>query len=223
MSGNRKVTMGLLYGDATGIGSELVAKALQNQDLFEDVTWVLIGDERVFQLGAEIANCSLQYRKIESIDQIDPNEETTWLIDTANTDPLTLPLGKLSAESGKATGDNLTLATRLAQNKKLDGVVYAPLNKGALYKGGYQFEDDIHLLASLFDYKSGFGEVNVLEDLWVTRVTSHIPMKEVAQHITKSRVLEVIRFANVILKKKLVLRTRGLQYLHITHMQETVV
>lgn len=201
MGGNGKVTMGLLYGDATGVGSELVAKALQNQELFQDAAWVLIGDERVFQLGATIANCSLKYTKIERIDQIDPKEGTTWLIDTANTDPLTFQLGKLSAESGKATGDNLTLATRLAQDKKLDGVVYAPLNKGALYKGGFQFEDDIHMLASLFGYKSGFGEVNVLEDLWVTRATSHIPLKDVAKHITQSRVLEVIRFANGILNK----------------------
>lgn len=201
MSNNTKITLGLLYGEATGIGSELVAKALQEPEVHRAVTWVLIGDERVFQLGAKIAGCTLIYRKVESIDQIDRKEEATWLIDTSNTDPQTLKLGALSVESGRATGDNLTFATRLAQDKKLDGIVYAPLNKDALYQGGFQFEDDIHLLASLFDYKTDFGEVNVMEDLWVTRVTSHIPLKDVAKCITQGRVLEVIRFANRILNK----------------------
>jgi 4-hydroxy-L-threonine phosphate dehydrogenase PdxA len=41
----------------------------------------------------------------------------------------------------------------------------------------------------------------VMEDLWVTRATSHIPLKDVSKHITKDRVLEVIHFANGILKQ----------------------
>lgn len=196
-----KPIMGLLYGEATGIGSELVAKALQEAEVRQSATWVLIGDERIFKLGSEIARFPLDYKKVESIEEVSQEQDTLWLIDTQSVDPESIELGKLSAESGKATGETLTFATRLAQDKKLDGVVYAPLNKDGLYQGGFKFEDDIHLLASLFGYESGFGEVNVMENLWVTRATSHIPLKDVAKHITKDRVLEVIRFAKGILDK----------------------
>ncbi|WP_257350072.1 PdxA family dehydrogenase [Pseudalkalibacillus decolorationis] len=201
MTYKRKPIMGLLYGEATGIGSELVVKSLHEAEVRESATWVLIGDERVFQQGALIAGKPLHYKKANNIEEVKQEKADVWLLDTSNTDPASIELGKLSVESGQATGETLTFATKLAQNNKLDGVVYAPLNKDALYKGGFQFEDDIHLLASLFGYESGFGEVNVMEDLWVTRATSHIPLKEVAKYINKERVLEVIEFANEVVTK----------------------
>lgn len=201
MSQYTKPVMGLLHGEATGIGSELVARALQEREVRKLATWVLIGDERVFQLGERIAGSPIGYQKVENIEHIDPSQDVIWLIDKPSIDPKDIELGKLSSESGRATGETLTYAVQLAQDKKLDGVVYAPLNKDALYKGGFRFQDDIHLLASLFGYESGFGEVNVMENLWVTRATSHIPLKDVAAKITKERVLEVIQFANGVLKK----------------------
>lgn len=193
--------LGLLYGEATGIGSELVAKALQQSELRHAAVWVLIGDERVFQQGADVAGCTLDYRKVASVEEIDKEADALWLLDTANTDPQDITFGEISVASGKASGDNLAFASKLAREHQLDGVVYAPFNKDALYQGGYQFEDDIHLLASQFDCTSGFSEINIMDNLWVSRVTSHIPLKDVAKHITKDRVLNAIHFANDNLQK----------------------
>ena len=75
------------------------------------------------------------------------------------------------------------------------------MNKSALFKGGYKFLDDIHLAASVFGLESGFSEVNVMDNVWFTRVTSHVPLKEVAENITKENVLNSINFANNILSK----------------------
>jgi len=194
-----KPVVGLLYGEAVGVGPEVLAKALQNKEIVDSAVWVLIGDERVFKQGAEIANVPLNYRKVNDIDEVNGDYGSLFLIDTKNTDPCTIQKGVLSAESGKATGDNLVFATKLAKQKKLDGLTYAPMNKDGLFKGGYEFMDDIHLLASLFDLKSGFGEVNVMDDTWFTRVTSHIPLKEVAENITFDSVLDGIHFANNVL------------------------
>lgn len=195
-----KPIMGLLFGETAGIGPELIVKALQDDEVKKKATWVLIGDERVLKLGLQIANVHLEYSKIKSVDLVDLSQEKIYLIDLENMDPNSIKLGEVSAVSGKITGETLAYATQLANEKKLDGVVYAPLNKDALYKGGYYFEDDIHLLASLLNCEDGFGEVNVMDDLWVTRVTSHISLKEVAPLITKDRIKERIAFANRMLK-----------------------
>lgn len=192
---SKKPIMGLLHGDATGIGPELIAKTLTDSDVRELAHWVLIGDARVFRQGMAIAGVELNYKGIESLDEVNRAENQLYLLnyETISTDDY--ELGKVSEIAGKASGDILKYSVELAQQKKLDGVVYAPLNKDALYKGGFRFEDDIHFLASLFGYEKGFGEINIMEDLWVTRATSHIPLKEVAEKITKERVLEVIEFA----------------------------
>lgn len=196
MDNQKKPVMALTYGDATGIGSELVAKALQLDDIRNLAQWVLIGDERVFKQGADIAGVALNYRKIDSIEQAEAHEDELTMIDLHNMNPDDLQLGTLSPDSGLASGKTLETILSLVKGKHLEGVVYAPLNKEAMFRGGLHFEDDIHFLADLLGTRDGFGEVNVMEQLWVTRVTSHIALKDVAERIKKERVSQKIRFAH---------------------------
>lgn len=191
----KKLTMGLLFGEATGIGSELVIRALQKAEIKNHATWVLIGDERVYRQGEAITGLSVEYTKIKSIADVKPEEDRIWFINLENLNPETYELGKLSIDSGRITGETLKYAMDLAKAGDLDGIVYAPLNKEALHRGGHHFEDEIHYFASLLNCEKGFGEINVMDDLWVTRVTSHIPISKVSSLVTKERVHEVINFA----------------------------
>lgn len=192
----KKPTFGLLFGEATGIGSELVIRALQHQEIRDIATWVLIGDERVYQQGQEITGLTINYKKINSVEDVKAEEQQIWFIDLGNLKPDTYDLGELSLESGRVTGETLKYAMNLAQEGKLDGICYAPLNKEALHKGGFHFEDEIHFFADLLKVKEGFGEVNVMDNLWVTRVTSHIPVSKISSLITKAKVNEIIHYAN---------------------------
>lgn len=196
-----KPTIGLLYGDAAGVGPEVVAKSLANQEIVESATWILIGDERIFNRGASTVGQELSYKKVESIDEVNSETSSVWLIDTKNSDPAEISMGVLNKETGKAAGDNLVFALELAKQGKIDGLSYGPMNKASLYQGGYTYKDDIHLVASVFGLETGFMEVNVMDGVWFTRVTSHIPLKEVAENITKENVLNSILFADKIVSK----------------------
>ncbi|MGI8384944.1 PdxA family dehydrogenase [Robertmurraya sp. P23] len=196
-----KPTIGLLYGDAAGVGPEVVAKSLANLEIVESATWILIGDERIFNRGASTVGHELNYKKVESIDEVNSETASVWLIDTKNSDPAEILMGVLNKETGKAAGDNLVFALELAKQGKIDGLSYGPMNKASLYQGGYTYKDDIHLVASVFGLETGFMEVNVMEGVWFTRVTSHIPLKEVAENITKENVLNSILFADKIVSK----------------------
>lgn len=184
----------LTYGDAAGIGAELVAKALQSEEVRRLAKWVLIGDERIFQRGMEIAKASYEYTKIS-----DPAEalqdDHLYMIAQEQLAPEEVPLGILSEKAGKACGDTLKLALQYAKEGKFDGVVYAPLNKEALHRGGLKFHDELHFFADQLGCKEGFSEINVMDKLWVTRVTSHIPLRKVSDLVTKERVKSIIRFA----------------------------
>jgi len=191
-----KPIMGLLLGETAGIGPELTVKALNVNEVKAMATWVIIGDERVYKQGQDIAGLTVPYKKIKSTEEIVYDEDVIWFIDLNNIDPNTIQLGTISEESGKATGETIKFALGLASDKKLDGIVYAPINKEALNKGGFKYKDELHFFADMFNCLEGFGEINVMESLWVTRVTSHIPIKDVSAIVTKERVSKVIRFAN---------------------------
>lgn len=196
MTNGNKPMIGVTLGDATGIGPELIVKSFQDQAIRQLATWVIVGDKRVFLQGQTIAGMELPVTDISNIDEAKEEAGTLYFLDLGNLDPANYELGKLSAESGKVTGETLKYVLDLTKQDKIDGVIYAPLNKEALHRGGHHFSDELHFFAHLLECKEGFSEINVMDRLWVTRVTSHIPLKNVSANITKERVERQIRFAH---------------------------
>ncbi|MBB6448662.1 4-hydroxythreonine-4-phosphate dehydrogenase [Geomicrobium halophilum] len=194
-----KQTITLTLGDSSGIGPELVVKALNDMDLRDSANWIIVGDEEIFNKGMKIAGKTLTYNRISNIEEFDPQAGNLWFIDLNNMNASDYNIGELSAASGKQSGEALKYAMNIALDNYADAVVYGPLNKDALHKGGFNFHDDLHFFADLLNCKEGFGEVNVMDDLWVTRVTSHIPLREVRENISEERVRKTIEFAHGIL------------------------
>ena len=93
---------------------------------------------------------------------------------SANCDPGTVTRGAISAESGRIAGETLATMIGLALDGRLEGICFAPLNKAALHAGGWHFNDEHQMFAHLTRHKGFFGEMNVLDNLWMSRVTSHV-------------------------------------------------
>ncbi|HEY6098329.1 MAG TPA: 4-hydroxythreonine-4-phosphate dehydrogenase PdxA, partial [Anaeromyxobacter sp.] len=108
----------------------------------------------------------------------------------------TLARGELSAESGRAAGETLAHMVRLALDGRLDGIVFAPLAKAALHAGGWRFNDEHQLFAHLTGHRGFFSEMNVLDDLWMSRVTSHVSLRTALDQITTERVGEALALAD---------------------------
>ncbi|WP_179298901.1 4-hydroxythreonine-4-phosphate dehydrogenase PdxA [Evansella halocellulosilytica] len=201
MSKKEYPIIAVTLGDATGIGPELIVKSFQEERVRNQATWVIVGDKRVFSQGQSIAGLELDVVDIEQINQVESKKGAVYFIDLKNLNPEDYELGQLSAHSGKVTGETLKYVLGLSTENKIDGVMYGPLNKEALHRGGHHFQDELHFFADLLNCKDGFSEINVMDQLWVTRVTSHIPLKNVSGNISKEKVEQRIRFAHNTLTK----------------------
>ena len=67
------------------------------------------------------------------------------------------------------------------------------MNKASLIQGGCEFNDEHELFQNRLNVKDFCCEFNVVDNFWTARVTSHIPIKEVAQNITKENILKPIK------------------------------
>jgi len=114
----------------------------------------------------------------------------------------------VSPASGQAVGEALTQLIHWTRSQRLDAVVYAPLNKEALYRGGYPYKGEIGLFAQLLGVTDGFSEMNVMGDLWTSRVTSHISLADVSRAITRPKVLAAIALADTTLRRAHVARPK---------------
>ena len=168
----KKPRIGLLAGDPTGIGPEVAGKLLALPETREAAEITLIGDRRNF--GATVAGLAL----IELPLDFEP------------------VLGKLSREAGAYTLASLRVAVEAIQRGELDALVFAPLNKQAMKVAGLAQEDEMHFFAHLLDFHGLCSEINIAVtdtvNLWTTRVTSHVPLRAVADLITEQGVFDAI-------------------------------
>src|ERR1044072_6685077 len=84
----------------------------------------------------------------------------------------------------------LAYALQLCQSGIADAMCFAPLNRGALRAGGMRHADELHYFCEKLAFAGPSVEFNVLESLWTSRVTSHVPLKDVSGLLTREGIAE---------------------------------
>ncbi|MFJ3487016.1 PdxA family protein [Pseudomonas sp. NPDC090202] len=191
-----KPLIGLMLGDVTGIGPELVVKLLSTPEARERADVVIIGDERVLKLGMRDAGIDLPYTKITHISEADHRSVAVPLLDLHNIDPALYERGQVSAESGRLTGETLKVMTDMALAGKLDGICFAPLNKAGLHRGGWNYHDEHQMFAAWTDHVGYFGEVNIIPQFSTFRVTSHVALRKAVDMVQPDRIEGALRLAH---------------------------
>ena len=190
-----KPVLAIFLGEAAGIGPEIVAKLCAENRLKPHCRPVLVGDARVLEMGMKIAGAHFPWVAVEDVTQIDWKGPVA-ILDQGNLDPKTVTLGEVNIHSGKITGDTLITITELWKQRKIDGLAYAPLNKQAMQRGGHNFSGDFRFFAHYLGHGELSGELNFLNNLWVSRVTSHIPIGQVAASLNQDNILGAILLAH---------------------------
>ena len=194
-----KANIALLLGDPAGIGHELISKLLK-EEITNKANIVVIGEKQILDNGNNVTGKSHQLEIVEDFNQIDFNKSNRFLLDISKGKNHKYKIAEPSKESGESVLEALDLALNLAKEKKIDAINFAPMNKTSLKLGGNTHSDELQLMAEKLDVKSFCCEFNVIDDFWTARVTSHIPIKEVAQHITKENILKPIKLINEVME-----------------------
>ncbi|WP_341961429.1 4-hydroxythreonine-4-phosphate dehydrogenase PdxA [Pseudomonas sp. RC10] len=195
-----KPLIGLMLGDVTGIGPELVVKLLSTPLARERADVVIIGDERVLKLGMRDAGLTIPYTVISTLRDADHSGEAVPLLDLHNVDPSLFERGQVNAESGRLTGETLKVMTDLALAGELDGICFAPLNKAGLHRGGWNYHDEHQMFAAWTDHVGYFGEVNIIPQFSTFRVTSHVALRKAVDMVQPDRIEGALQLAHDTLK-----------------------
>jgi 4-hydroxythreonine-4-phosphate dehydrogenase len=194
-----KPVVALAIGDPAGIGPELAAKLVADPDVRAAATLVVAGDRRVLERGASDSGLSLD------IDVRAPDGDTTpgdgpVLIDLGHLDPDNIERGVASAEGGRFALENFNTCLKLAAAGEVGAVCFTPFNKAAMRMAHPSYDDEIGYTAEFLSLDVPASEFNILEGLWNARVTSHVPLSQVASLITTPRVLSDIRLTDASLR-----------------------
>jgi len=183
----------LTLGDPAGVGPELAAKLLARPLTLESAEVYVLADAAELAEAARIAGVEIPLSD-------SPKPGFAVLLDDNSYPSEPIPAQQVSVEAGTRTMHQLTRALALANEGKVDAIVFTPLNKTSLKLAGMNHEDELRWFAEELGATGVTSELNVLAGITTARVTSHIPLSEVARHIKAPAVTDALVLLNETLK-----------------------
>ena len=203
-----KPKIGIIPGDPGGIGPELIAKLLSKEETAEKADILLIGDGHLFAQGMQQADASYELRACQPLEGEWTAGDGYAHFDRQTITEDEVSIADVTLANGKSALDNFNCALELARDGIIDAITFGPFNKAALIEAGLGHEDELHYMAEFLGVETYISELNTLEGLWTSRVSSHIALKEVPDYITEHRISEAVHLIDKTLRRSGMSRPR---------------
>jgi 4-hydroxythreonine-4-phosphate dehydrogenase len=182
--------VGITMGDPSGIGPEIITKALSDSSIYEICQPVVLGDPGVLAVGME----GLGHLPINEI--LSPSEAkgTSKAIDLMAISRLqrdSITPGNPTVEGGKAMVEYILRAVEMAQEGELGAIVTCPINKALMQKAGHFFEGHTQLIAHLTNTED-YVMMLAGERLRVALVTIHCALSDVSACLDDAMIYKTI-------------------------------
>jgi len=199
MMASKRPSIAITMGDPSGVGPEIIAKSLNDKNIYERCRPFVVGDAKILKRALQVTNLELQ---LNSITQPEDAMYEYGTIDIIDLDLVSedLPWGQVSSEAGNAAFRYLEKAISYANEGKIQGICTAPLNKEALHKAGHVYPGHTEILAELTNTKD-FAMMLSAPGLRVIHVTTHVGLIDAINKINVDRQYTVIKLAHETLQK----------------------
>ncbi|HLA11325.1 MAG TPA: 4-hydroxythreonine-4-phosphate dehydrogenase PdxA [Pyrinomonadaceae bacterium] len=186
--------VGITMGDPAGIGPEVVLKAVAEEEVRRACLPVIIGDAQLLAHTARTLDLQSGYditRRGEAM----PDQFTDALIYHLDNVSGTIEPGIESGAAGKAAAEYIEAAVELCAAGSIDAIATAPINKRALFLGGYSFPGHTEFLAHLTGSEE-YAMAFVAANLRIVLLSTHVPLAEAIRMVERDRLVRTINLTH---------------------------
>ena len=181
------IIVGISIGDLNGIGSEVVLKTFEDSRMLEFCTPVIFANVKIISFVKKTFESTSAIHGIDTLEQIIVGKINVLNVWRENVD---LNFGVNDDAIGKYAIKSFVTATKALKEGKIDVLVTAPINK-------YNIQSDEFKFPGHTDYLNQELEGNALmfmvqDTLRVGLLTDHIPVNDVASHLTEDLIKQKI-------------------------------
>jgi len=185
------IIVGISIGDLNGIGSEVVLKTFEDSRMLEFCTPVIFANVKIISAIKKTFESSAAIHGIDTLEQIvigKINVLNVWK------DHLELNYGTNDDALGKYAIKSFVAATKALKEGKVDVLVTAPINKYNIQSDDFKFPGHTDYLNQEL---AGDALMFMVQDnLRVGLLTDHIPVNDVASHLTEQLITQKIETIN---------------------------
>ncbi len=179
MKKEEKLVVGISVGDLNGIGGEIIIRTFEDKRMLDFCTPIIFASVRVFSFLKKHFKSELQYLGVNR-----PKEIINGKLNVMNVwrEDIKIEFGKENKKAGEYSIKSLEAATKALINNEIDVLVTAPINKHNIQSERFKFPGHTDYLAKKLEGESLM--LMVTNNLKVGLLTDHVPIKDIASHIT---------------------------------------
>lgn len=197
---DRQIRVAITHGDTNGVGYEVILKTFSDPAILELCTPIIYGSPKAAAYHRKMLNIETNFSIISKAE--DAKDGRVNMLTTFD-EEVKIDVGQPSKEAGEAALKALERAMEDYRAGLYDVLVTAPINKNNIQSDKFNFCGHTEYIES----KAGDGNKALMilmnGSLRVALVTTHLPIKDVAQAITKEAIVEKTRIFHRALKRDL--------------------
>ena len=195
-----KPLIAVTLGDPAGIGPEIVARTIDDKEIFNIARCIVIGDRKIMEKAIQIVGADLKIHVTDNPAEGDYSEGVLNLIDLDNINMDQFEYGKVSAMCGQAAYDYIAKSIEITMSGQADAVATTPINKESLHAAEVPFIGHTEIFGALTGTEDPLTmfETNGLRVFFLTR---HKSLRDMLDDIKKDRIIDYVQRCTEALRK----------------------
>jgi len=181
-----KPNIGISCGDLNGIGVELIIKAFSDMRVVEQCTPVIFASNKIINFYRKsVPDVNFNYQSAKELNRLNNKQVNVF---NCWEEEVTITPGQLNDTGGSYAIKSLRAAAEALKQNQIQGLVTAPIHKKNIQSADFNFTGHTPFLKSFFSVPD-VAMMLCSGDFRVALVTEHVPLKEVAQYVTREAIL----------------------------------
>ncbi|MGL6269610.1 MAG: 4-hydroxythreonine-4-phosphate dehydrogenase PdxA, partial [Chitinophagaceae bacterium] len=190
--------IGISLGDINGIGPEIIIKTFSDQRITEFCTPVIFGSNKVINFYRKsLPDYNLNFNNAKELQKLNPKQVN---ILNCWEEEINITPGQLNDTGARYAILSLQAAVQALKENKIQALVTAPFHKKNVQTNEFHFTGHTPYLKEIFGVQDVLM-LMVAQNMRVGLVTEHVPLADVANHITKEKIHSKLRILKESLKK----------------------
>ena len=193
-----KPVIGISCGDINGIGIEIIIKTLSDNRILDICTPVVFGNNKVLNFYRKgLPEININFTSVKELNRINHKQINLFSCweEEVNINP-----GILNDLGGKYAIKSLTIAAKALKDNFIDGLVTAPIHKSNTQSDQFNFTGHTPYLKNVYG-AADVAMFMIADNMRVALVTEHLPVQDVAKHITREGIISKLQIINNSLKR----------------------
>lgn len=194
----QRPVIGISIGDLNGIGAELIIKTFSDHRLLELCTPLIFASNKLINFYRKSTpEINFNYQSTKDYSRIAPKQINIY---NCWEEEIAVEPGKLTDIAGSYAVKSLVAAAEALRDRKIHGLVTAPIHKKNTQSANFNFTGHTPYLKHIFNANDVLM-LMVSDTLRVGLVTEHVPVKDIAKAITREAIQSKLRILNESLQR----------------------